>query len=52
MFQIVPRVVQRGGQEPNGAWFLDRVVEVQRMRVRVCDDCEQNHVVYVVCLCF
>ena len=35
LFQIVPRVVQRGRQEPDVAWLLDRVVEVQSVRVRV-----------------
>ena len=44
LFQIVPRSVQRGGQEPDGVWLLNRVVEVQRVRVRGCDDREQNHV--------
>ena len=42
----MPRVVQRGGQEPDGVWLIDRVAEVQRVRVRGCDDREQNHVAY------
>ena len=41
----MPRIVQRGRQEPDVAWLLDRVVEVERVRVSGGDDCEQNHVV-------
>ena len=44
LFQIVPRVVQRGRQESDVVWFFNRVVEVQSVRVRGRDDCEQNHV--------
>ena len=40
----MPRVVQRGRQEPDVAWLFDRVLEVQSVRVRVRDDCKQNHV--------
>ena len=40
----MPRVVQRGRQESDVVWFLNRVVEVQSVRVRGRDDCEQNHV--------
>ena len=40
----MPRVVQKGRQEPDVAWLLDRVVEVERVRVQGCDDREQNHV--------
>ena len=43
--QIVPRVAQRGRKEPDVSRLLDRVVEVERVRVRGRDDCEQNHVV-------
>ena len=39
----MPRVVQRGRQEPDVAWLLDRAIEVQSVRVRVRDDCKQNH---------
>ena len=42
--QIVPRVAQRGRNEPDVARLLDRVVEVERVRVRVRDNREQNHV--------
>ena len=44
VFQIVPRIEQKDRQEPNVARLLDRVVEVERVRVRGRDDCEQNHV--------
>ena len=44
LFQIVPRVVQRGRQESDVVWFLNRVVEVECVRVRGRDDCKQNHV--------
>ena len=44
IFQVIPRVVQRGRQESDVVWFLNRVVEVQSVRVRGRDDCEQNHV--------
>ena len=37
-FQIVPRVAQRGRQEPDVARLLDRVIEVQSVRVRSCED--------------
>ena len=44
LFQVMPRVAQRGRQEPYVVRFLNRVVEVERVRVRGRDDCEQNHV--------
>ena len=37
--KIIPRVVQRSRQEPDVARLLDRVVEVERVRVRGRDDC-------------
>ena len=40
----MPRVVQRGRQEPDIVWLFDWVDEVERVRVRGRDDCEQNHV--------
>ena len=39
LFQVMPRVVQRGRQKSDVAWLLDRVIEVQSVRVRVRDDC-------------
>ena len=38
-FKIVPRVVQGNRQQPDVARLLDRVVEVERVRVRGRDDC-------------
>ena len=43
-FQGMPRVLQRGRKEPDIVWFFDWVVEVECVRVRGRDDCEQNHV--------
>ena len=39
LFQVVPRIVQRGRQEPYVAWLLDRLVEAESVRVRGCEDC-------------
>ena len=38
-FKVFHELYKEGRQEPDVAWLLDRVVEVERVRVRVRDDC-------------
>lgn len=48
VFQIIQRTLERDGKKPGIGWFLNWVVKLNSVVVGRCNDCENNHSMYMI----
>lgn len=48
VFQIIQRTLERDEKEPGIGWFLNWVVKLNSVVVGRCNDCENNHSMYMI----